>query len=99
MSKSSHTIMYVSEQELFYSNSYKDYVYQSFRIHYTHAHTLRYDMAHPAGFSKNPLNINPFWEKASSEPPLEWSKWAAIFEMAVFAKDGIEGRNLQRTDI
>ena len=50
----------------------------------------------PAGFSKNPLNINPFWEKASSEPPLEWSKWAAIFEMAVFAKDGIEGRNLQR---
>ena len=53
-------------------------------------------MAQPAGFSKNPLSINSFWEKASSEPPLEWSKWAAIFEMAVFAKDGIEVRNLQR---
>ena len=53
-------------------------------------------MAQPAGYSKNLLNINPFWEKASSEPPLEWSKWAAIFEMAVFAKDGIEVRNLQR---
>ena len=53
-------------------------------------------MAQSAGYSKNPLSINPFWEKASSEPPLEWSKWAAIFEMALFAKDQIEVRNLQR---
>ena len=43
---------------------------------------------------KNPLSINPFWERASAEPPLEWSKWPAIVEMAVFAKDGIEIRNL-----
>ena len=48
-------------------------------------------MAHPSRYSKN---INPFWEKSSAEPPLEWSKWAAILEMAVFAKDGIEIRNL-----
>ena len=54
-------------------------------------------MVQPAGFSKNPLNINPLWEKASAEPPLEWSKWAAIVEKAVFAKDGIEVRKLQRT--
>ena len=53
-------------------------------------------MAHPPGFSKNPLNMNPFWERASAEPPLEWTKWAAILEMAVFAKDGIEIRNLLR---
>ena len=53
-------------------------------------------MAQPAGFSKNPLNINPFWDKASVEPPLEWSKCAAIMEMAIFAKDGIEVRNLLR---
>ena len=53
-------------------------------------------MAQPAGYSKNPLNIKTFWEKASAEPPLEWSKWAAIMEMAVFAKDGIEIRNLLR---
>ena len=52
-------------------------------------HTLRYDMAQPAEYSKNSLNINPFWEKASAEPPLEWSKWAAIMEMVIFAKDGI----------
>ena len=53
-------------------------------------------MPQSAGYSKNPLNINPFWEKASAEPTLEWSKWAAILEMAVFAKDGIEVRNLLR---
>ena len=54
-------------------------------------------MAQPTGFSKNPLNINPFWERASAEPQLEWTKWAAILEMAVFAKDGIEIRNTLRT--
>ena len=53
-------------------------------------------MAQSAEYSKNPLNINPFWQKASVEPPLEWSKWAATLEMAVFAKDGIEVPNLLR---
>ena len=53
-------------------------------------------MAQPAGSTKNPLNINSFWEKASAEPPLEWSKWVALEELAVFAKDGIEIRNLLR---
>ena len=53
-------------------------------------------MAQSAGYSKNPLNIKPFWDRASAEPPLEWTKWAAILEMAVFAKDGIEIRNLLR---
>ena len=33
---------------------------------------------------------------ASAEPPLEWSKCTAVVEMAVFAKDGIEVRNLLR---
>ena len=54
-------------------------------------------MAQPTGFLKIPLNINPFWERASAEPPLEWTKWAEILEMAVFAKDGFEIRNLLRT--
>ena len=53
-------------------------------------------MEQSAGYSKNPLNINPIWERASAEPPLEWSKWAAILVMAVFAKDGIEIRSLLR---
>ena len=85
----------ILKNSCFYRTHIKDSVYQSVRIRYTHVHTLRYDMAQPAGFSKNPLN-SPFWEKALAEPLLEWSKWAAIFEMAVFAKDGIEVRNLQR---
>ena len=38
--------------------------------------------------SKNPLNIN--------EPRLDWSKWAARREIAVFAKYGIKVRNLVR---
>ena len=54
-------------------------------------------MAQPPGFSNNPLNINPFRERALAEPPLEWTKWAAILEMAVFANDGIEIRNLLRS--
>ena len=54
-------------------------------------------MVQPPGFLKNPLNINPFWERASAEPPLEWTKWAEILEMAVFVKDGIEIQNLLRT--
>ena len=44
------------------------------------------------GYAKNPLSITPFWEKASAEPPLEWSDWAAILEMAVLTKDEIEVR-------
>ena len=43
--------------------------------------------------TKKQLSINPFWEKASAEPPLELD---AIVELAVFAKDGIEVRNLLR---
>ena len=52
-------------------------------------------MAQPSGYLKNPSSINQVWEKASAEPRLEWSKWAAIHETAVFAKDGIEVRNLR----
>ena len=51
-------------------------------------------MAKPGAFTENSLSFNPFWEIASAEPPLEWSKWAAVVEMAVFAKDGIEVQNL-----
>ena len=54
-------------------------------------------MAQPPGFSKNPLNINPLWKRASAEPQLEWTKWAAILELALFAKDGIEIRTIFRT--
>ena len=58
-------------------------------------HTERNDMAQPAGY-KNPLNIPSFWQKASAEPQLEWRKWVAMMEMAMFARGGIEVRNLIR---
>ena len=48
------------------------------------------DTVQPARFMKSPLNINPFSEKASTGPHLEWSKCAAIVKMAEFAEDGIE---------
>ena len=54
-------------------------------------------MAQQPGFSKNPLKINPFRDRASAESPTEWTKFAAILEMKVFAKDGIEIRNPLRT--
>ena len=47
-------------------------------------------MAQPQIYKKTPLSIKSIWEKTSAEPPLERSKWAAIVELAVFAKDGIE---------
>ena len=53
-------------------------------------------MEQPARYSKNPLNLYPFCEKASAESPLEWSKWAAILEVGMFAKNEIEVRNLLR---
>ena len=40
-------------------------------------------MSLSAGYSKNPLNSNPFCETASAEPPFEWSKWAAIHEVRI----------------
>ena len=46
-------------------------------------------MAQSAGY-KNPLTIPPFWLKSTAEPPLERTKWTAMMEMAILAKDGID---------
>ena len=55
---------------------------QSIRIWYSRIdHTLRNEMGQPAAYIKNPL---------------ERSKWAAIVEMTVFTKDGIEVQNLRQ---
>ena len=53
-------------------------------------------MAQQAGSAKNLFNINSFWEKASAEPLLDWNKWVALIELAVFAKDGVEIQNIFR---
>ena len=38
---------------------------------------------------KNPLNIEPFWQKPSAHPPTPWERWATLVEIAVHACDGI----------
>ena len=38
---------------------------------------------------KNPLNIEPYWQKTSANPPTPWERWATLVEIAVYARDGI----------
>ena len=52
-------------------------------------------MVQSAGY-KNPLSMSPFWQKATAEPPMEWTKQTAMMEMAVLAKNGIDVRTQLR---
>ena len=46
-------------------------------------------MAQPATQKRNPLGIEPFWEKPSADPPLKWEKWRLQAKLALFAKENI----------
>ena len=94
MSKSSDVNKWFNQSVFFISLMYDTSFINPFRFSNRQKHTSRYDLAQSAVYSKNPIIINPFWEKASAETPLKWSIWAAIHEIAVFAKNGIEVRNL-----
>ena len=39
---------------------------------------------------KSPLGIQPFWEKATLEPPLRWEYWRTQLKLAILAREGIE---------
>ena len=39
---------------------------------------------------KSPLGIQPFWEKATLEPPLRWEHWRTQLKLAILARKGIE---------
>ena len=39
--------------------------------------------------SKSPLGIQPFWEKATLEPPLRWENWRTQLKLAILAREGI----------
>ena len=52
-------------------------------------------MAQPA-VTKNPLEISPFWQKASADPPIEWEKWNQQLFLGIIAKDGIDLSKLLR---
>ena len=38
---------------------------------------------------KSPLGIQPFWEKATLEPPLRWEYWRKQLKLAILAREGI----------
>ena len=40
--------------------------------------------------SKSPLGIQPFWEKATLEPPIRWEFWRIQLKLAILAREGIE---------
>ena len=39
---------------------------------------------------QSPLGIQPFWEKATLEPPLRWEHWRTQLKLAILAREGIE---------
>ena len=52
---------------------------------------LRYNMAQSAikDSGQSPLGIQPFWEKATLEPPLRWENWRTQLNLAILAREGI----------
>ena len=38
---------------------------------------------------KSPLGIQPFWEKATLEPPLRWEYWRTQLKLAILDREGI----------
>ena len=39
---------------------------------------------------ESPLGIQPFWEKATLEPPLRWEYWRTQLKLAILAREGIK---------
>ena len=39
---------------------------------------------------KSPLGIQPFWEKATLEPPIRWEFWRIQLKLAILARERIE---------
>ena len=50
-----------------------------------------YNMAQSAvkDSGKSPLGTQPFWEKATLEPPLRWEYWRTQLKLAILAREGI----------
>ena len=38
---------------------------------------------------KTPFSIEPFWERATSDPPIRWEKWRIQGKLAILARDNI----------
>ena len=46
-------------------------------------------MAESATKERAILGIEPFWEKPTLEPPLQWDRWQVMLKLAIMAKEGI----------
>ena len=46
-------------------------------------------MAQSATKERAILGIEPFWEKPTLEPPLQWDRWQVMLKLAIMAKEGI----------
>ena len=46
-------------------------------------------MAQSAHKERAILGIEPFWDKPTLEPPLQWDRWQIMLKVAVMAKEGI----------
>ena len=45
-------------------------------------------MAQPSCEShKTPLSIDPFWERATSDPPIRWEKWRIQVKLEILARE------------
>ena len=38
---------------------------------------------------KTPFSIEPFWERATSDPPLRWEKWRIQVKLSIPARENI----------
>ena len=46
---------------------------------------------------KTPLSIEPFWERAISDPPIRWEKWRIQVKLATFTRENITLDTLLQT--
>ena len=46
-------------------------------------------MAQSATKKRALLVIEPFWDKSTLEPPLQWDRWQIMLKLAAMAKEGI----------
>ena len=52
-------------------------------------------MAQSAVNERALLEIEPFWEKPTPEPPLRWDRWKIMLKLSILAKEGISINTLR----
>ena len=50
--------------------------------------SVRHDVV-SSPIPQGPLSIEPFWERATSDPPIRWEKWRIQVKLAIVARENI----------